>query len=37
MPESGVLQKRNDVWVADRSYSDTDGLQVYAPMVPDGV
>ena len=36
-PKPGGAQKRNVVWVADRPYSDTDGLQVAAPVAPDGV
>jgi len=36
-PKPGGPQKRNVVWVADRPYSDTDGLQVSAPVAPDGV
>jgi hypothetical protein len=36
-PKSGGPHKRNVVRVADRAYSDTDALQVSAPVAPDGV
>jgi CRISPR-associated endonuclease/helicase Cas3 len=37
MLKSGSLQKRHDVWVADKPYSESDGLQVNSPATQDGV